>query len=170
MSMDAENAGPAAGVARRPAVATHAAPEPVPPARFVRIVMRPMTKVLNPVVSMLAGRRHFRMAAQIRHVGRRSGRLYVTPAGARLSGETIVIPLTFGNRSDWSQNVGAADGCSIRLHGRDYEATAPVFLSIQDAQPLIRSAFSPLERASFRLLGIRQVLSLRAAPANPSAN
>jgi hypothetical protein len=45
-----------------------------------------------------------------------------------------------------------------------------VFLSIQDAQPLIRSAFSPLERALFRLLGIRQVLSLRAAPANPSAN
>ena len=66
--------------------------------------------------------------------------------------------------------MGAADGCSIRLNGRDYEATAPVFLSIQDAQPLIRSAFSPLERALFRLLGIRQVLSLRAAPANPSAN
>src|SRR5260370_37813927 len=93
---------------------------PIAAALFVRIVMGPMTKVLNPLIGKLAGRRHFRMAAQIRHVGRRSGRPYVTPAGARLSGDTIVIPLTFGNRSDWSQNVRAAGGCSIRLNGRDY--------------------------------------------------
>jgi hypothetical protein len=53
----------------------------------------------------------------------------------------------------------------IRLRGRDYTATHPEFLGVEDAQPLIRSAFSPLERASFRLLGIRQVLSLHAIPA-----
>jgi len=143
-------------------------PEPleaVPPGPLVRAVVRPMTKVLNPVIARLAGRRHFRMAAQIHHVGRRSGKEYVTPAGARRAGETIVIPLTFGNRSDWSQNVRAAGGCSIRLNGVDYVATRPRFLALEDAQPLIRSAFTPLERASFRLLGIRQVLSLEARPA-----
>jgi hypothetical protein len=59
-----------------------------------------MTKILNPLIRKLAGRGHFRMAAQIRHVGRRSGRPYVTPAGARLHGDAIVIPLTFGNRSE----------------------------------------------------------------------
>jgi hypothetical protein len=53
----------------------------------VKLVMRPMTKMLNPLVRTLAGRRHFRMAAQIRHVGRRSGRPYMTPVGARLSGD-----------------------------------------------------------------------------------
>jgi deazaflavin-dependent oxidoreductase (nitroreductase family) len=137
----------------------------VAPAPFVRIVVRPMTKVLNPVVGKLAGRRHFPVAAQIRHVGRRSGRRYVTSAGARLSGDAIVIPLTFGNRSDWSQNVRAAGGCTIRLKGRDYAATEPEFVSVHDARPLIRSAFSPAERASFRLLGIRQVLTLHAVPA-----
>jgi deazaflavin-dependent oxidoreductase (nitroreductase family) len=137
----------------------------VAPAPFVRIVVRPMTKVLNPLVGKLAGRRHFAMAAQIHHVGRSSGRPYVTSAGARLSGETIVIPLTFGNRSDWSRNVRAAGGCSIRLKGRDYAATEPKLLDVQDARPLIRAAFSPLERASFRLLGIRQVLSLQGVPA-----
>ncbi|MGO8958664.1 MAG: hypothetical protein ACLQFR_15030 [Streptosporangiaceae bacterium] len=137
-------------------------PEPVAPARFVRMVVRPMTKVLNPVVGKLAGRRHFPMAAQIRHVGRRSSRIYVTPVGARLSGETIVIPLTFGNRSDWSQNVRAAGGCSVRLNGRDYTATSPEVRSLQDAAALIRSAFSRFERASLRLLVIRQVLVLHA--------
>jgi len=137
----------------------------VAPAPFVRVVVRPMTRALNPLVGKLAGRRHF-PAAQIRHVGRRSGRPYVTPAGARLSGNTIVIPLTFGNRSDWSQNVRAAGGCAVRLNGHDYVATEPEYVGVQDAQPLIRSAFSPIERASFRLLGIRQVLSLHAVRAD----
>ena len=31
----------------------------VPPSRFVRIVMRPMTRPLNPLIGKLAGRRHF---------------------------------------------------------------------------------------------------------------
>ena len=134
--------------------------QPVAPSLVVKIVLRPMTKVLNPLIRKLAGRRHFWMAAQIWHVGRRSGRRYMTPVGARRSGDLVVIPLTFGNRSDWSQNVRAAGGCSIRLKGRDYQATRPEFLGVQEAQPLVRSAFSPLERASFRMLGIRQVMSL----------
>ena len=53
----------------------------VRPSRLVAVVMGPLTKVLNPVMRKLAGRRHVMMAAQIRHVGRRSGRPYVTPAG-----------------------------------------------------------------------------------------
>ena len=139
-----------------------AAPELIGPAPFVRVVVRPLTKVLNPLIGKLAGRRHFRMAAQIRHVGRRSGRHYMTPAGARLSGDAIVIPLTFGNRSDWAQNVLAAGGCSIRLNGREFTATDPEFHRVEDARPLVRSAFSAFERASFGLLGIRQVLILAA--------
>ncbi len=139
--------------------------QPIPPSAVVKIVMRPMTKLLNPLIDKLAGRRHFRMAAQIRHVGRRSGRPYLTPGGARRSGDFVVIPLTFGNRSDWSQNVRAAGGCSIRLNGQDYDATQPEFLSAQDARPLVRSAFSPVERASFRMLGIRQFMRLHVVPA-----
>ncbi len=139
--------------------------EPVAPSLVVKIVMRPMTRVLNPLVRRLAGRPHFRMAAQIRHVGRRSGRPYMTPAGARVSGDVALIPLTFGNQSDWSRNVRAAGGCSIRVNGRDYDATQPQFLNPQEAKQLVRSAFSPLERASFRMLGIRQFLRLRVVPA-----
>ena len=60
--------------------------DPVPPALIVKTVMRPLTRLLNPLIRRLAGRRHFRMVAQIWHVGRRSGRLYMTPAGARMAG------------------------------------------------------------------------------------
>jgi hypothetical protein len=80
----------------RAVATTPGALEPVGPSLAVKLVMRPMTKMLNPLVRTLVGRRHFRMAAQIRHVGRRSGRPYMTPPGARLSGAVAVIPLTFG--------------------------------------------------------------------------
>jgi deazaflavin-dependent oxidoreductase (nitroreductase family) len=140
-----------------------AAVQPVGPSRFVRIVMGPMTKVLNPMIRRLAGRRHFWMAGKLRHVGRRSGRPYVTPVGARVSGDMIVIPLTFGNQSDWSKNVRAAGSCAIRVNGREYTATQPQLLGIQEARQVVRAAFSPMERASFRMLGIRQVMTLHAA-------
>ncbi len=74
--------------------------EPVGPSPIVRLVMRPMTKVLNPLIVKLAGRPHFRMAAQIQHVGRRSGRTYTTPVSARRTDDMVVIALTFGNQSD----------------------------------------------------------------------
>ncbi len=139
----------------------------VPPSRFVRIVMGPMTRPLNPLIVKAAGRRHFGMAAQIRHTGRRSGRSYTTPASARISGDVAVIPLTFGSQSDWSRNVRAAGGCSIRLNGRDYDLTQPELLSVADVQPLVRSMFSPAQRAAFRMLGIRQVMRLRVAAPRP---
>jgi deazaflavin-dependent oxidoreductase (nitroreductase family) len=141
--------------------------EPVAPSLIVKIVMRPMTKMLNPLIRKLAGRPHFRMAAQIRHTGRRSGRPYTTPAGARRSGDLIVIPLTFGNQSDWSRNVQAAGGCSIRLNGQDYDTIQPEFLSAQEAKPLVRAAFNTLERASFKMLGIRQFMRLHIIPREP---
>jgi hypothetical protein len=79
--------------------------------------MGPMTKALNPAMMKLAGRRHVRMAAQIGHACRKSGRQYVTPVGARLICDTFLIPLTSGSQSGWSRNVRAAGGCSIRLNG-----------------------------------------------------
>ena len=136
-------------------------PAVVRPSWLVAVVMSPLTTGLNPVMRKLAGRRHMRMAAEIRHVGRRSGRPYVTPAGARLTGDTFVIPLTFGNQSDWSRNVRAAGGCTIRLEGTEYRAVQPELADRDQAAPVVRAAFGPVERAMFRMLGIRQYLLLR---------
>ena len=143
--------------------------EPVGPSLIVKIVMRPMTKMLNPLVVRLAGRRRFRMAAQIRHVGRRSGRTYTTPVSARRSGDMILIALTFGNQSDWSRNVRSAGRSSIRIEGADYDITQPQIMSRQEAKPLVEAAFSPMERAGFRMLGIKQVMSLRVVSHLPGA-
>ena len=139
--------------------------EPVGPALIVKIVMRPMTKMLNPLIVKLAGRRHFRMAAQIRHTGRRSGRTYTTPVSARRSGDMVVIALTFGNQSDWSRNVRSAGGGTIRIEGEDYHVTKPQIMSRQEAKPLVETAFSPMDRAGLSMLGIKQVMILRVVSA-----
>lgn len=143
---------------------THMPARPVPPSRFVKTVMGPMTKMLNPLIVKLAGRPHFRMAARLTHTGRRSGQTYVTPVGARRAGDVVLIPLTFGNQSDWSRNVLAVGHCSLRLEGIDYDATAPALLSPQEADPHVRAAFGRLERASMRMLGIQQFLRLSVTP------
>jgi deazaflavin-dependent oxidoreductase (nitroreductase family) len=123
-----------------------------------------MTKVLNPLIMKFAGRRHFAMAAQVQHVGRRSGKVYVTPATAHVHGDVIVIALTFGNQSDWARNVRAAGGCTMRIDGRTYRATNPEFLTREEARPLLKAAFSPAQRLGVRMLGVRQFLSLKGTP------
>lgn len=139
--------------------------EAVGPSLLVRSVVGPLTKVFNPLVLRRAGRRDFRMAAQIRHVGRRSGREYRTPVTVRRNGDVALIALTFGSRSDWCQNVLAAGGCRLRLDGADYEATRPELLTRRQAKPLTAGAFNPFQRAALVLLGIRQILCLRLTSA-----
>ena len=134
---------------------------PVGPAAIVRVLVRPLTKILNPLMVRLAGRRFFPMA-QIHHVGRRSGKAYVTPTSAHVHGDVLLIGLTFGNQSDWSRNVRAAGGCTVRLGGHAYRATSPELITWADDRPLVASAFNPVLRAGFRVLGIRQFMRLHA--------
>ena len=134
---------------------------PVAPAAIVRVLVRPLTKILNPLMVKLAGRQFFPMA-QIHHVGRRSGKAYVTPTSAHIRGDVLLIALTFGNQSDWSRNVRPAAGCTVRMGGHTYRATSPELVTWADDKPLIASAFNPALRAGFRLLGIQQFVRLHA--------
>jgi deazaflavin-dependent oxidoreductase (nitroreductase family) len=138
-----------------------AALAPVAPTAIVRALVRPLTKILNPLMVRLAGRRFVPMA-QIHHVGRRSGKAYVTPTSAHVRGDVLLIGLTFGNQSDWSRNVRAAAGCTVRLGGRTYRATGPELVTWADDRALIASAYNPVLRAGFRVLGIRQFMRLHA--------
>jgi deazaflavin-dependent oxidoreductase (nitroreductase family) len=134
---------------------------PVGPSLTVRLVLKPLTKFLNPFVGVLAGRRFVPMIARIQHVGRRSGKLYVTPTAASVAGNTIVIPLSFGNRSDWARNVRAAGQCVVALGGKSYHTTQPQFVAAAEAKPVVDQSFNAINRLGFRLLGIKQYLFLR---------
>src|SRR5216683_2796693 len=80
----------------------------------------------------------------------------------------ILVELTFGNQSDWSRNVRSAGGGSIRIDGEDFDVTQPQIMSRQEAKPLVQSAFRPLERAGFRMLGIKQIMVLQVTSAEPA--
>jgi deazaflavin-dependent oxidoreductase (nitroreductase family) len=131
------------------------------PSLFVRLVIGPLSKLLNPLVGTFAGRRFIPVIARVHHVGRRSGTPYVTSTGAGVVGTTIVIPLTFGNRSDWARNVRAAGQCVVQLGGKSYRATRPRFVDAADAKHLVVQSFNAVNRLSFRMFGIRQYLFLQ---------
>jgi deazaflavin-dependent oxidoreductase (nitroreductase family) len=133
------------------------------PSLLARVGVRPMTRILNPLVRRMAGRRHVGWAAQVRHKGRRSGSAYVTPVGARLNGDVFWIPLTFGTSSDWCRNVRARGSCTIRWKGHDYRAVHPVVIDRAAAMSAARGAFKPPERAFMRVLGITHFLRLDLA-------
>jgi deazaflavin-dependent oxidoreductase (nitroreductase family) len=140
---------------------------PTRPPRAVRMTIKPMSRLLNPLVRKLAGKKHMAMAAQIHHTGRRSGRSFMTPVGAKISGVYFLIPLTFGNQSDWCRNVRAAGGATIRSQGHDYHVIEPELLDTKAARTEIRSTFNLSDRVFIRLMGITQVMRLRLAPDDP---
>ena len=67
--------------------------------------------------------------AVLRHRGRKSGRQYAVPVAVIATETTFIIALPWGPETDWLRNVRAADGCTIRWKGADFECTQPVLVS-----------------------------------------
>jgi deazaflavin-dependent oxidoreductase (nitroreductase family) len=118
-----------------------------------------LTHLLNPFILTRAGNRLSSFAV-IHHRGRSSGRAYTTPVSARQAADGFVIPLTFGKRADWFQNIQAAGGCVIQWKGAKYAVIEPEVIDRAAA----RSAFSPLERILLPLIGVEQFVHMRYAP------
>jgi deazaflavin-dependent oxidoreductase (nitroreductase family) len=131
---------------------------------FVRHVMGPMTKLLNPLIRRAAGRKHVSMVAQVHHRGRRSGHIYVTPASARPTPDGFLVPLTFGDRSDWCRNILAARQCTIRFKAVGYLAFKPVLLVGDEGRAIAQHTFKRHERLMLRTIGVNKFLHLTTAP------
>ena len=128
--------------------------------RAAHVLLSVGTRYLNPLMLSLAGSSRLPMLAVLYHRGRRSGRIYATPVGARPIRDGVVIPLTFGARGDWFHNVQAAGGCMVRWKGVQYTMSEPVVVD----WPAVRSAFYPVEQVFVPLIGIEQFVLLRHAP------
>jgi deazaflavin-dependent oxidoreductase (nitroreductase family) len=111
---------------------------------------------LNPLTRRMA-RSSFGPFSIIRHVGRRSGKLYETPIIVSHLEDGFMIELTYGPDVDWHKNVVAAGGCTVLWHGREY--------IIDGIEPLDtetgRAAFPWLARAILRLLRRRHFEKLK---------
>jgi deazaflavin-dependent oxidoreductase (nitroreductase family) len=87
--------------------------------------------------------------ASLKHVGRRSGRRYATPVVAVLGRDRLVVPVLYGERSDWVLNVLAAEGGEITRAGRSRRFAAP---RLRDAAGEPGSLAAILSRVSGRVL------------------
>ncbi len=130
------------------------------PAR--RPVLAAATRLLNPLIVKLAGKRHVRAYAVIEHRGRRSGRTYTTPVAARRTADGFIVPMAFGEQADWFRNVLAAGECVIRWNGVAYHVVEPELLDSATA----RLALGRVERVLAPLFA-HQFVRLRLAPTRP---
>ena len=110
---------------------------------------------LNPLTARLA-RSRFGPFSLIRHVGRKSGRIYETPLILARVPDGFIAELTYGDQVNWYRNSVAAGGCVIVHHGREYKVIAIEGCEAERG----RRAFGPpfnlvlkaLGRNEFRLL------------------
>jgi deazaflavin-dependent oxidoreductase (nitroreductase family) len=132
---------------------------------LARRLVRVLASLFNPAVKLVAGRRWMPAVGVLQHRGRRTGRTYATPVGMRRLAGGYVLPLTFGDHSAWYRNVLSAGGAVVIYRGETHRVVEPRVVGWSIAAP----AFPRYERLQFRLVGIRQFLSLRQAPEEVTA-
>jgi deazaflavin-dependent oxidoreductase (nitroreductase family) len=116
-----------------------------------------LTKVFNPLVLLLAGTRLLPLYGVLTHCGRRSGTTFRTPVVVRPTPDGFVIPMPWGERTDWYRNIRAAGGGQVRWKGRDYPLVDPEVLDTSAAG----SSFSGFQARMMKRLHINQVLHVR---------
>lgn len=90
--------------------------------------------VTNPVmVRFFSGRSKY--SALLHHVGRRSGKTYLTPLTAHRSGNTLIVPLPYGTETDWLRNLQAAGRGVVELEGQSFTVEEPEVVLIDQVMP-----------------------------------
>jgi deazaflavin-dependent oxidoreductase (nitroreductase family) len=95
--------------------------------------------------------------AVIHHRGRKSGKLYSTPLAIRPTADGFVLPLPWGEGTDWCRNMRAAGGGIVRWGGADIDVDRPEIIETADALP----AFDAYMRPMVKLVGIKKFLRVR---------
>lgn len=113
--------------------------------RAMRLLTSYHKNVTNPVmVRFFAGRSAH--SALLHHVGRRSGKAYMTPLTAHRSQDTIIVPLPYGTEVDWLRNLQAAGQGVVELDGRRVAVDEPDVLPVAEVMPLLPSFVARLVR------------------------
>jgi deazaflavin-dependent oxidoreductase (nitroreductase family) len=120
---------------------------------------RTLARSFAPIANRLAGRRAFPLWVILRHTGRTSGTAYATTVVALGMPDGFLIPLPFGDATQWAKNLFAAGGGSLRSHGREYAIAEPWVVDRETADAYLPL---PLRFAAARL-GLRQYVMVRRA-------
>jgi len=121
-----------------------------------RTALRAATRLFNPLVLLLAGTPFLPLYGVIKHRGRRSGKAFRTPIVVRRIDDGFIVPMPWGERTDWYRNVRAAGECVVRWKGRDYPLVQPEVLDTAAAN----AAFGASQQAALTRFGITRCLRL----------
>lgn len=119
--------------------------------------IRRLARSFGPIASRVAGSRWFPLWAILVHTGRTSGTAYSTPIVALHTPDGFMIPLPFGDATQWAKNLFAAGGGSLRSGGRDHQIVEPRIVDGDAA-----AAYLPLPlRFMAGRLGLRDYVIVR---------
>jgi deazaflavin-dependent oxidoreductase (nitroreductase family) len=121
-----------------------------------RRAMLGATRMFNRFSMLLAGTRLLPLYGVLVHRGRRSGKTFRTPVVVRPTSDGFIIPMPWGQGTDWYRNVRAAGECVVRWKGRDYRLVQPEVIDAATAA----AAFSPAQQAGMTRFGIKECLRL----------
>jgi deazaflavin-dependent oxidoreductase (nitroreductase family) len=123
--------------------------------------IRWLARAVEPIARPLAGNRWFPLWAILRHTGRSSGTAYATPIVALRTPTGFMIPLPFGDATQWVKNVIAAGGGSLRFAGREYRIAGPEIVDLD-----VAAAYLPaVLRFVAGRLGLRHYVTVRTVAA-----
>jgi hypothetical protein len=120
---------------------------------------RTATSAFNPIGRVLAGHRWFKLYGLLVHRGRSSGREYRTPLVIRPVEGGFVIPMPFGESTQWAKNILTGGVGQIVWNGRTWDVDSPELIDEAAAGP----AFSRSQRAGIERFGIGSFLRVRIA-------
>ena len=125
----------------------------------MQLSMRGATRAFNPIGRAMAGHRWFKLYGLLVHRGRTSGRVYRTPLVVRPVEGGFVIPLPFGDKTQWLKNLLAAGTGQIVWNGTTYDVDAPQLIDQAEAA----SAFSGSQHKGIDRFGLGSFLRVRIA-------
>ena len=119
--------------------------------------IRGLAKAFGPLGKPLAGTRVFPLWGILRHRGRTSGTAYATTVVALRTPEGFIVPLPFGDATQWAKNLFAAGGGSIRSAGKEQRIIEP---RVVELEAVAAELSSPI-RFVARRLGLRHWVMVR---------
>jgi hypothetical protein len=114
---------------------------------------RQLNRRANAFFLKISGRR-LRAYSMLKHVGRSSGREYITPLSAYPLGDGFVMALLYGDATnvDWCRNIMAVGRCVLKTRGQEYELEKPEILPASKAL----AAYPFLLRILYKARNIKQ--------------
>jgi deazaflavin-dependent oxidoreductase (nitroreductase family) len=122
--------------------------------RAIKLVMWYHKHVTNPVmVRFFSGRSAH--AALLHHVGRRSGKAFVTPLTAHRAEDSIIVGLPYGTEVDWLRNLQAAGRGVLELDGRSIAVGQPEVVPVDHVVAVLPPFLARLFRLHNTKLALR---------------